>query len=98
MASSPIPVLAIIALTLMFEALLFGDELAEQALPEFEQPDGILDALIGIVESVWGMVVFLANLLTFNIPGAPFWVRIPLATITGGALVWAIATLIRGNA
>ena len=96
--ASPVPVLVALTVVLVFEGLLFGATLVESSFPEFEQPDGILDALIGIVQAIWGVVVFIFNLITFNIPGAPFWVRVPVGIAIGGSLMWSIATLIRGGA
>lgn len=102
MASSPMVVLSVIVLTLVFEGLLFGEELAEASFPSFEQPEGggffdVLDAVLAIVQAIWGTVVFVFNLVSFNVPGAPWFVRAPIGFILGGGLVWSIATLVRGN-
>lgn len=102
MGSSPIAVLSIITLVLVFEGLLFGEEVAAYSFPTFEEPQsggffGVLEALLAIVQAIWGTVVFLFNLLTFNIPGAPWYVRVPVGGMMFGALVWSIAELIRGK-
>lgn len=95
-------VLAIIVVTLVFEGLLFGEELENFSFPQFEEPTsggffGALEALLSIVKVVWGAVLFFFDLLTFNVPGAPWYVRVPVGAILGGGLVWSIATLIRGT-
>lgn len=100
--ANPVPILAIITIVLTFEGLLFGEELAQYSFPEFNEPEsggffGILDALLAIVQAVWGAVVFFLNLLTFNVPGAPWYVRLPIGAILSGGLIWSIAVLIRGG-
>lgn len=95
-------ILAIIILVLTGEALIFGEEIAARSFPTFEQPQssgilGALDALLAVIQGVWGAIVFFFNLVTFNVPDAPFWVRIPAGAILGGGLVWSISQLFRGN-
>lgn len=102
MGTSPLVILAIIALTLVFEGLLFGSEIEDFQLPQFEEPKSggffaVLDALLSIVQVIWGVVLFFFNLVTFNVPGAPWYIRVPVGTMLTGGLVWSIATLIRGN-
>lgn len=95
-------VLAIVLLTVTFEGMIFGQELAERSFPTYEEPQssgffGVLDALLAIVKVIWGAVVFFFNLITFNVPGAPWWVRLPVGGLIGGGFVWSVATLIRGG-
>lgn len=102
MAKSPVAVLAIILLVIGGEALLFGGDIAARSFPTFEEPtqSGLLGAIEGIVQIVsviWGVVVFFFNLITFNVPDAPFFIRVPVGGILGSALIWSIASLIRGN-
>lgn len=103
MAPSPVPVLAVIILTISFQALLFGDELAERSFPSFEEPEetggffGAFDVIAAILKTIWGVVVFFTNLLTFNVPGAPTFIRVIVGSIMGGGLIWSIATLIKGT-
>lgn len=102
MASSPIPILAVIVLVLTFEGLLFGAEVAEMSYPTFEEPQsggffGALEALLAVVQAIWGTIVFIFNLLSFNIPGVPWYVQVPVASILFGGLIWSIAELVRGN-
>lgn len=102
MAASPVPILAIIILTLTFEGLLFGSEIADRSFPSYEEPQsggfwGALDAVVAVVQVIWGAVVFFFNLITFNVPGAPWYIRVPIGAMLGGGLVWSLATLIRGN-
>lgn len=102
MSNTAMSVLAIIVLTLTFEGVLFAEEIAERSFPSFEEPTsggffGLLDALLAVVQTVWGVVVFFFNLITFNVPGAPGWVRVPVSAMLGGGLVWSIAVLVRGG-
>ena len=99
---NPVPIIAVIMITLTFEGLLFGSELAERSFPSFDQPIsggfwGVLDAIIAVVQVIWGVVVFIFNLVTINVPGAPWWIRLPVAGVLGGGLIWAISELIRGK-
>ena len=100
--ANPLTFLAVIALTSTVVAMIGGEELAQESFPEFDEPDsggfwGSLDALVSVVQGIWGVVVYLFNLLTFNIGGAPWWIRVPVGAINGGGLLWSIATLIRGG-
>ena len=100
MAKSPLLILFIILTVLAFEGLLFGAEIAERTFPQFNQPQGggfwsNLDSIVALVEAVWGAVLFFLNLISFNVPGAPFWIRLPIGGLLGGGLVWSIANLIK---
>ena len=102
MAANPILVLVIAMFTYGGMGLMYGQEIAERSYPSFEEPAsggffGALDGLTAAVQATWGMVVFIFNFVTFNIPGAEWWIRAPMTVIFGGSLVWSIATLIRGN-
>lgn len=45
-----------------------------------------------------GTVAFMFNIMTFNIPGAPAWVRAMMTLLLGGPLLWLIGTkLFRGS-
>lgn len=102
MAESPIIVLTVIMFVLVGEGLLFGAEIAERSFPAFEEPSssgllGAVEGAVSVLQAVWGAVVFFFNMITFNIPGAEFWVRAPMTVIFGGALFWSISSLARGN-
>lgn len=43
------------------------------------------------------VIAFFYNGLTFNIPGAPFYVRVMFATFFIGGFGWAIASMFRGT-
>lgn len=47
--------------------------------------------------TIFGAAVFLFNLISFNVPGAPWFVRALVGTGIGGALIWSIASLFRGG-
>lgn len=102
MAPSPLPLAIIIIGTLVFEAMLYGGAVAEAAFPTFEQPSsggffGALDALLAVVQGVWGVVEFIWGLVTFNVPGAPIEARVIVGGIFGIGIIVFIAMLIRGN-
>lgn len=47
---------------------------------------------------LYGTVVLIWSLISFNIPGAPGWVRVMLGTMIGGTVLWVVATgLFRGS-
>lgn len=46
---------------------------------------------------IGGVVLFLFNLVSFNVPGAPLFVRFVVGTAIGGTLIWSIAALFRGD-
>ena len=102
MASNPIPILVIAIITYSGMGLMYGSEIAERSFPSFEEPEssgffGAIEGAGAAIQQVWGVVVFVFNFITFNVPGAEWWVRAPLTVIFGGSLTWSIATLIRGN-
>lgn len=111
MAASPVAVLSVILCTLAFEGLLFGTELAEKSFPSFDAPAerncGALQflcdtadavaAAFAVIQGIWGVFVFFFNLLTFNIPGAPWFVRLVAGGALGGGIIWSLAGLFRGN-
>lgn len=102
--ASPVPHLLVMTVVLVLQGAIFGAQLAEESFPEFEQPDsgggffgGALDILGAIISAIWGVVTFVFNLVTFNVPGAPWFIRVPVATYFGGTIVWTIASLVRGG-
>lgn len=38
------------------------------------------------------------GLMTFNIPDAPFWIRLPVSMAVVGSTTWALITVLRGGA
>lgn len=98
MAPSPIPLLGIITIFFVAEGLIFGDELLEESFPDSpDEPDGIFDVLLQIVQAIWGVLVLVWNAATANVPGAPWWVRVPVGVFVGGGLIWSAAALARGG-
>jgi hypothetical protein len=112
MAMNPLPIIAIITATLVFQALIFGEEYAEQSFPNYEEftsacddgDDGFFSGIYCIFQQVGyffrvivGVVLFLFNLISFNVPGAPWFIRVIVSGILGGGIFWATATLFRGN-
>lgn len=116
MASSPLVVLAIVSLTLTFEAMIAGSEIAAASFPEFEAlDDGTCDEGVqcedgffaglkrignyigNFFQIIWGVLVFFTKLMTFDVGGTPWPIRVPLSTLLIGSTVWSLATLFRGN-
>lgn len=102
MASSPMIVLTIVTASLGFMGLIYGATIAETTFPSFEQPSsggffGALDALLAIIQGVWGTILFILKLITFQVPGAPWYIRLLVGATMGGAIIWSVATLFRGN-
>lgn len=109
MAPSPVPVLAIVTLTLVFEALLFGGAIAHETFKAPEEPPAIdctgffdgaactINAVLGFFRSMWGVLAFFFALLTFDVPGAPWFIRLLVGTFVTGATIWSVASLIRGG-
>ena len=102
MAPSPIPVFVPVLALLAFMGLLFGEEIGEEGFPSYERPDsggllGVVEAVGGVLQMIWDVIVFFFNLVTVNIPGTPWFIRLIVGSIIGGTLTWSIATLIRGN-
>lgn len=58
---------------------------------------GIFNAIIDFFKIIVGVIVLIGNVISFNVPGAPVIVRIPIAVVLISSSAWSIATLIRGN-
>lgn len=112
MALSPLPILAVIVCTLVFEGLVFGDTLAEKSFPEFEEVeetcaeggDGFFAGIecfvakvVFFLRVIGGVVAFFFNLITFNVPGAPWFIRAVIGTFMTAGIGWSVATFFRGN-
>lgn len=110
MASSPIIVLAICVPTFVFQALLVGAVQGEPEFPTFSTStvvcsgDGFVDGIkcpfywvMDLFRVLFAAAGWFFGLLTFNVPGAPWFIRVVVSSLIGGPTVWAIATLIRGN-
>lgn len=53
--------------------------------------------IINVFLVIFSVVAFFFNALTFNVPDAPFYVRIAMGTFFIGSIGWAIASLLRGT-
>lgn len=112
-SSGPIAAILIIAMTLAFEGLLFGSTIAEQSYPalipaSFSTCGGGIDGIACYIGTfflfvanlfigIFGTAVFIFNLISFNVPGAPWFVRTVVGAGFGLTLGWAIASLFRGG-
>lgn len=112
MALNPLPIIAIITATLIFQALIFGEEYADKSFPEYEEitaactdnDDSFFSGFACVVQQigyffrvVGGVVLFLLNLVSFNVPGAPWFIRVIVGGLMGTGIFWSAATLFRGN-
>lgn len=110
MAASPIAILAIVTLTLTFQAVFFGETIAAKSFPDFQEMDdvcegdgffsGISCAVAKVVfffKVIGGVIGFFWSLISFEVPGTPWYIRVPLATLLIGSTGWSLATLFRGN-
>lgn len=102
---APIAILMIIAVTFTFE-FLFLQSLAEQDQENFnvDEPNNTSTfdfesdpGVFGVLGAIWDVITTFIDLLTFNIPGAPGYIRFVLSVIVNGSLAWSIAALIRGT-
>lgn len=101
MGASPVAILCILAIYGVFffliqDAEATGTEDLDTA-SDVDQPGGVLDIIKEVIDAVWGFVEKLLGALTFNVDGAPIWVRTPVATMIIGSLSWSIVSLIRGT-
>lgn len=104
MAPSPVPVLIIIGVYVAFYAVMAGTAEAEVNTygvdqdPGIEAPSGgVFSAIADVFSAISTVFDFLIGALTFNVDGAPFWVRIPVGAGIIGSLAWSVVTLIRGD-
>lgn len=107
---APIALLFVLAVGFVFQAAMVGDEINEISF-EIDSPTnqsdegGFLESftpdainmLTAIVGTIWGFVKTFFNFLTFNVPGAPGWIRFIVAMTINGSLAWSIVALIRGG-
>lgn len=110
---NPIPVLIIVFLTLGFETLLLGDDVNQSVAPYQIHIDttredcGNLDVgcglmnfarpVLGGIAVIVNGIIFVGGLATFNVPGAPDWLRATFGTLVSFSLIWSIITLLRGT-
>lgn len=53
--------------------------------------------VLNIFIVIYGGAVFLFNLISFNIPGTPWYVRTIIGSVLGGGILWSVVSLLRGN-
>lgn len=104
MAASPVPILMIIGLYVAMYAVIIGTAEADvntyglDAQPSIAAPEGgLFDSITNVFETIGGVFSMLLGALTFNVPDAPFFIRIPVAIAIIGSLAWSLVTLVRGN-
>lgn len=110
MAASPTIVLAICIPTLVFQAMFVGAVQGEPEFPAFSTSSAVcngssfVDAIscpfywiVDLFRVIVAGAAYFFGLLTFNVPGAPWFIRVVVSSLIGGPTVWAIVTLVRGN-
>lgn len=53
--------------------------------------------ILNIFLVIGSVIAFFFNAVTFNVPGAPWYIRIFVSVIFVGGMGWAIASLVRGT-
>lgn len=53
--------------------------------------------IVNIFKIIFGAIAFVFNLVTLNVPGAPWYIRAMYFTFFGGTITWSIASLLRGG-
>lgn len=110
--STPYKVLMLIAIVLTFEAVFLSSDLIQNSADAPDNPERDYDindpknnstfdfnedpGVFGPLDAVWSAVSTFFGLLTFNVPGAPGWIRATVTTGLIGGLAWSLAALIRG--
>lgn len=109
---NPIPVLVIIATVLAFETAFLGAAVLEEIKPFQIHVDttvedcGALEVgcaignffrpSVAAIAAIVNGIIFIGALATFNVPGAPTWIRVTLTLVLNFSLIWSIITLLRG--
>lgn len=98
MALNPLPFVAVALISIILTAAVAGEEITEEAFEDFTEDEfGGIDILGDIIDGLIGFAQFIFSFLTFDIPGAPAVIRVPISTIVIGGLGWSVAGLVRGN-
>lgn len=90
--------IAFVFCTMASQALVVGTDFLSPVFEPLQEPDGILDALIGIVQAVFGGIVLIFQLLTFGvISDVPPVIRILVGAVNTVAIFLALMSMVRGN-
>ena len=99
--SKMLTVSVVILFTLVFQGVIFGQEISERVFPDFVEPRsgvlGALDAVVAVAQAIWGGVLFFIALIGFDIPGTPWWLRVPMIAYNSFPIIYGISLLIRGG-
>lgn len=57
----------------------------------------VLNVIVNFFKFLYGTAVFFFGLISFNVGGAPLFVRFFLGSIFGGTILWSLAGLFRGG-
>lgn len=105
MALNPIPLICVLAIYVAVYMVIDPNNVMPDGTSDLSEdqddfgdaPGGVLDVLVDVIQKVWAVVQLLFGALVFNVPDAPIYVQAPIAMMINGTLLWAIATLVRGN-
>lgn len=89
----PIKFLVFSALALTFTALVVGSTLTENATSTAPCSFDLLTLNFSCVTQFFGII---GDVLSFNIMGAPLWVRVPLGIIMSAPWVYTIIGIVVG--
>lgn len=76
---------------------VYGDGIAEGIQRIGCQIGAFLTGVGNVFLVIYGVGVFLANAFTFNIPGAPWYIRVVFTTVFAGGIGIYLASLFRGT-
>ena len=103
MGVSPVPVLIIVAIYAVFFAAISSttspDEPDDLSFSSNDCDVGLNNVcgLGDILTFVFNIIQFFFDVLTFNIDGAPFYIRVPIAVAITASVMWSIISLVRGT-
>lgn len=107
MALNPIPVLIVLVVTNVFGGLIAGENVVVKRFDEISDPTEngdcgffcieAVEVLAAIIQAVWATFLTIFDFLTFNITGAPAWLRAMIGFPVSGALVWSVVGTVTGS-
>lgn len=97
MALNPIPYAFVCGVAYIFQALMIGSGAVDVNFPTLDFGGGILDFFTSAFESIAEIIRFLAQFLSFEILGMPWFLGVPIAVLCSGSILWAGFELARGT-
>ena len=97
MALNPIPAAFVAVLGYITQALIIGSGEVAVDFPSFDFGGSVVDFFTGAFESIGEVIKFLAQFLSFELVGMPWFLGVPIAVATSGSMIWAGFELARGT-